>query len=160
RMMFGYESIARRSGRRPFLASLLQDQAQFFRPHRWRGLELMRAHWVHHAFAKHFHDCYTIGINDRGAGCFECRHKNNNAWPDTLNLIAPGETHTGQARDGGGWIYRDFYVRRSMHARIRRASERRWGAAVSYPHRSRSGTGAAVPGRIRCDDSTPATLLE
>jgi AraC-like DNA-binding protein len=70
----------------------------------------MHAHWVHHAFPKHFHDCYTIGINDAGTGFFECRHDINQAWPGRLNLIAPGETHTGQVSGGRHWIYRDFYI--------------------------------------------------
>jgi AraC-like DNA-binding protein len=88
----------------------VQDQAHFYRPDGWDGIELMHAHWVYHTFPKHFHDCYTIGINDAGMGSFECRHQMNPAFPGTLNLIAPGETHNGQVADGGRWIYRDLYI--------------------------------------------------
>src|SRR5262249_21164505 len=54
---------------RPMLS---RDQARFFRSDKWPGLELMQAYWVRHTFAKHFHDAYTIGINDYGAGSFHC----------------------------------------------------------------------------------------
>jgi AraC-like DNA-binding protein len=90
--------------------NLRVDQAQFWHSDRSPGLELMRAHWVHHSFPKHFHDSYTIGINDGGAGHFQCRRKNQEAWPDTLNVIEPGDIHTGGASTGSGWIYRDFYI--------------------------------------------------
>jgi AraC-like DNA-binding protein len=74
------------------------------------------AHWVRHSFDKHFHDCYTIGINDRGAGAFYCRGRKQEALPGTLNLIEPGETHTGEAVTGYGWRYRDFYIKvEAMH---------------------------------------------
>src|SRR5262249_57401687 len=89
---------------------LRADEAQFLRSGDSTDIELMCAHWVHHSFPRHFHDCYTIGINESGAGHFDCRNKTQNAWPGSLNLIEPGETHTGRASNQAGWIYRDFYV--------------------------------------------------
>jgi AraC-like DNA-binding protein len=86
------------------------DEPRFFRSDVCSELELMSAHWVRHSFNKHFHDCYTIGINDRGAGAFHCRHNRQEALPGTLNLIEPGETHTGEAAIEYGWKYRDFYI--------------------------------------------------
>lgn len=86
------------------------DKAHFRRPAGWPGIELMSAHGVRHSFAKHFHDCYTLGINDGGSGTFDCRGAKHRASPGTLNLIAPGETHTGKAAEADGWLYRDFYI--------------------------------------------------
>jgi AraC-like DNA-binding protein len=86
----------------------LPDTPQFWRP--LPGIELMSAHWVRHSFSKHFHDCYTIGINDAGCGSFDCGGARHYATPGALNLIAPGETHTGQAAHADGWSYRDFYI--------------------------------------------------
>jgi AraC-like DNA-binding protein len=83
---------------------------RFWRPIWWPGLELMSAHWVRHSFSKHFHDCYTLGFNEGGCGTFDCRGTKNRAAPGTLNLIAPGETHTGQAAAADGWLYRDLYI--------------------------------------------------
>ena len=89
---------------------LRRDEARFWRGDTWPGIELMRAHWFRHTFPKHFHDCYTVGINDAGAGQFDCRRQRYEALPHSLNLIEPGETHTGQAFRDRGWIYRDFYI--------------------------------------------------
>jgi AraC-like DNA-binding protein len=86
------------------------DQVQFWRPQAWPGIELMSAHWVRHSFAKHFHDSYTVGINDHGWSTFDCRGNTNQAIPGTVNLLAPGETHTGRAAAADGWLYRDFYI--------------------------------------------------
>lgn len=88
------------------------DTVKFWRPVGWPGIELMKAHWVQHSFAKHFHDCYTLGINHSGCGVFDCGGSKHQANPGTLNLIAPGETHTGRAAQSHGWLYRDFYVDR------------------------------------------------
>jgi AraC-like DNA-binding protein len=86
------------------------DQARFWRPADWPGIELMRARWVRHSFARHFHDCYTIGVNEAGWGTFDCRRAKQIAAPGCLNLIGPGETHTGAAGDTTGWSYGDFYI--------------------------------------------------
>ncbi len=86
------------------------DEAAFCRPASHDGIELMCAHWVRHAFPKHFHNCYTIGIGDGGAGGFDCRGRRFDVRRDILSLIEPGETHTGHARSSHGWIYRDLYI--------------------------------------------------
>jgi AraC-like DNA-binding protein len=86
------------------------EQVRFWRPQAWAGIELMSAYWIRHSFAKHFHDAYTVGINDQGWGTFDCRGKRHQAVPGTVNLIAPGETHTGRAAAADGWLYRDFYI--------------------------------------------------
>lgn len=86
------------------------DEARFWRPKEWPGLELMRARWVRHSFRKHAHDCYTIGVNAAGCGIFDCRGEQHAAAPGMLNLIAPGEAHTGRAGAVGLWVYLDFYI--------------------------------------------------
>jgi AraC-like DNA-binding protein len=70
----------------------------------------MAAHWVRQQFTKHFHDAYTIGLNEDGRGIFDCRGAPREAFPGTLSLIEPGEIHTGRAVAREGWIYRNFYI--------------------------------------------------
>src|SRR5262245_18100749 len=86
------------------------DYGRFWHSARWPGIELMAAHWVAHRFDKHFHDAYTVGFNEVGCGAFDCRHAAQHAVPGTLNLIEPGETHTGRATSRYGWRYRNFYI--------------------------------------------------
>jgi AraC-like DNA-binding protein len=74
------------------------------------GLELFRGRLVHHVYAKHIHETYTIGLNDGGLGHFIYRGETRCAYPHSLNLINPGEVHTGQAATYEGWSYRSLYL--------------------------------------------------
>jgi len=86
------------------------DSVHFWRSIDWPGIELMTAHLIGQRFVRHFHDAYTIGVNERGAGVFDCRRQPRDAQPGTLNLIEPGEVHTGHATAREGWGYRNFYI--------------------------------------------------
>ncbi|MGP1374984.1 MAG: helix-turn-helix domain-containing protein [Almyronema sp.] len=84
--------------------------AQLWKPG-FGGIELFQAKLWRHAFVKHFHDAYTIGLNESGQGqCFyRGRLVSNPAG--SFNLINPGEVHTGQATDNEqGWGFRNFYI--------------------------------------------------
>jgi len=62
---------------------------------------------------KHFHEEYTIGINDAGAGSVWCRGANLIAGRRSLTLMSPGEVHTGTASSSEGWTFRGIYIARS-----------------------------------------------
>lgn len=74
------------------------------------GLELFQAHLRCHIFDKHFHDAYTIGLNERGWGQSWYRGTLVNSPPGSFNLINPGEVHTGQAAGAQGWGFRNLYI--------------------------------------------------
>lgn len=78
------------------------------------GLELFSGRLFHHVYAKHIHETYTIGLNDGGQGCFIYRGETRRAYPQSLNLINPGEVHTGQSASQEGWAYRSFYLSVSL----------------------------------------------
>ncbi|MEO0409221.1 MAG: AraC family transcriptional regulator [Cyanobacteria bacterium P01_A01_bin.135] len=81
------------------------------------GVELFQARLIHHAFSKHFHDAYTIGLNLSGQGqCFHqgTTHRNN---PGTFNLLNPGEVHTGQVAQGH-WAFRNLYISAPLMASL------------------------------------------
>lgn len=59
------------------------------------GLKLLAARLRHHRFPPHLHDEYVIGINEYGEESFLCRGKVWRASPLELQLINPGEVHTG-----------------------------------------------------------------
>ncbi|MBD2461504.1 AraC family transcriptional regulator [Oscillatoria sp. FACHB-1407] len=85
------------------------DFAELWQPN-ISGIELFSAHIVRHAFAKHFHETYTIGMNDAGLGEFWYRGQTCCAVPNSFNLINPGEVHTGQAASNQGWTFRNIYI--------------------------------------------------
>ena len=74
------------------------------------GVERFSACLFHHGFSKHFHDAYTIGINDGGRGQFLCRGRLHFAVPNVFHLINPGEVHTGEVHSDRGWAFRNFYI--------------------------------------------------
>ena len=74
------------------------------------GIELFEAQFFHHRFNKHFHEAYTIGLNEAGQGC--CRHHGGDCVynPGSFNLINPGDIHTGQVASTDGWTFRNIYI--------------------------------------------------
>lgn len=74
------------------------------------GIELFEARLLHHRFNKHFHEAYTIGLNEGGQG--RCQHRGGHRvhYPGSFNLINPGDIHTGQVSSTEGWRLRNLYV--------------------------------------------------
>lgn len=73
------------------------------------GLDLLRGSFTTHAFARHTHDTYSVGLLERGAMTFACRGGTHTLRPGLIGVIHPGEAHTGHADDREGWAYRNFY---------------------------------------------------
>ncbi|HEX2910773.1 MAG TPA: AraC family transcriptional regulator [Chloroflexia bacterium] len=73
------------------------------------NLEFLHARYVTHAFSRHAHDGYAIGVIVKGAEEFEYRHTRHVAPEGSLVVINPGEMHTGQAYRPEGWSYRMLY---------------------------------------------------
>ena len=73
-------------------------------------VNLMHARYVTQVFAPHFHEGYCLGVIERGALGFRYMGKHVVAPAGAVNLAMPGEVHTGQAADEGGWTYRMFYL--------------------------------------------------
>lgn len=74
------------------------------------GVELFQAQLFHHTFGKHFHEAYTIGLNEGGQGGFLYQGASYYAAPGRFNLINPGAVHTGQVQSDAGWTFRDIYI--------------------------------------------------
>lgn len=78
----------------------------------WRSLsnmEVLRATYVTHAFARHTHEEYAIGVIESGVESFDYRGCTYQAPAGSVVIIHPGEVHTGQAGTPHGWQYRMFY---------------------------------------------------
>ena len=83
-----------------------QEQAKFW--HR-AGLELLHAHYVTHAFSRHIHEGFAIGVITAGGETFYYRGATHIAPAGGIVAINPDEIHTGQAIIPAGWSYRMFY---------------------------------------------------
>jgi AraC-like DNA-binding protein/quercetin dioxygenase-like cupin family protein len=62
-----------------------------------------------HRFAPHMHEEFVIGLVERGACQFEYRGDRHTVRAGQVFVIAPGESHTGEAAHPDGWTYRAIY---------------------------------------------------
>ncbi|SNS22333.1 AraC family transcriptional regulator [Actinomadura mexicana] len=72
------------------------------------GLRLMRAHFAGHAFARHGHETFAIGVIQAGAEEIRFKDGVERVGPGAVVLINPEVVHTGTAM-AGGWRYRVLY---------------------------------------------------
>jgi AraC-like DNA-binding protein len=90
-------------------------------PHQ-AGLERMEARFAGHAFDRHSHDCYALGITLSGVQTFDYRGALSASLPGHAIILHPGESHDGQAGTQDGFRYRMLYLE---PARIRDALQDR-----------------------------------
>lgn len=87
----------------------LQEQVTFWRDPALQDLEVLQARYITHAFGRHSHDGYAIGVIESGVEAFTYRGTVYQAPAGSLAIIHPGEVHTGQAGEPSGWAYRMLY---------------------------------------------------
>ena len=90
------------------------EQAKFWRDPALGNTEMLRASYVTHAFARHTHEGYAIGVIDAGVEAFAYRGSTYQATAGSIVVIHPGEVHTGQAGIPSGWSYRMLYPDASL----------------------------------------------
>src|SRR5450432_2545837 len=84
------------------------EMARYWRHDAVPGVDLLRARYVTHRYARHSHETYTVGVIDSGVEEFEYRGNLLRAGPGTVALLNPEVVHTGQAAVPDGWSYRVF----------------------------------------------------
>lgn len=85
------------------------EQTKFWRDPDLDNLELLRATYITHAFTRHTHEQYAIGVIDSGVEEFDYQGATHRAGANRLVIVHPGEPHTGHAGIPDGWQYRMFY---------------------------------------------------
>jgi AraC-like DNA-binding protein len=86
-----------------------QEHVQFWRDPALQNLEVLQARYITHAFSRHTHEGYAIGVIEAGVETFSYRGSQHRAAAGSLVIIHPGEVHTGQAGAPDGWVYRMLY---------------------------------------------------
>lgn len=66
------------------------------------GAEVMRAHFVTHAYHRHSHDTYSFGITESGAQAFRCRGGQHVSTAGLVMAFNPEDPHDGHAGDPAG----------------------------------------------------------
>ena len=112
------------AGLKPEQFEFLSDRAEFRAPIGRAGVELYRAHIVHHIFEPHTHDAYGFGVIEQGVERFRYKGSDHLAPPNSIVLMHPDVLHTGRAETSGGWRYRMIYIEPAVLADI--AGESGW----------------------------------
>lgn len=90
------------------------EHATFWREPILGNTEMLRATYVTHAFSRHTHDGYAIGVIESGVETFTYRGSAYHAPAGSVVIVHPGEVHTGHAGVPDGWSYRMLYPSPSL----------------------------------------------
>lgn len=82
------------------------------------GVDLLRARYVRHTFARHSHEGFAIGVIEAGLERFTTRGAVRWAPAGSVILLNPGDVHDGRSGSSGGWEYRMIYPTRDVLAGV------------------------------------------
>ena len=74
------------------------------------GIERLRARFTRHAYDRHAHETYAIGMTEVGSQTFTCRGESHATRPGAIILFNPTELHDGHATTADGFTYRMLYI--------------------------------------------------
>jgi AraC-like DNA-binding protein len=74
------------------------------------GTTLMTASFADHAFERHSHDCFAVGVTTYGIQRFHCKGRRHDSRPGDLVLFNPDEDHDGNPGTPEGFRYTIWYV--------------------------------------------------
>lgn len=100
-------------------------QTRLHRPASLPGLTLFGAEGLTQKFARHSHDEYALGVVTDGALGFHYRGGSHLAGAGEVNIVVPGEVHTGEPALGRHWSYRMFYLQPQLLQEAARQAGRR-----------------------------------
>jgi AraC-like DNA-binding protein len=75
-----------------------------------RPLEAMHAHFQRHAYHRHSHETYSLGVTEDGVQSFHCRGTARASAAGMVMAFNPDDPHDGWARDELGFTYRMVHV--------------------------------------------------
>lgn len=107
------------------------ERVKFWQAQDVGSLELLRATYVTHTFARHVHEGFAIGVIEAGAETFYYRGGMHVAPAGSIVLINPGEIHTGQAATESGWRYRMLYPKAAL---LQQAASEAAGRPCGIPY--------------------------
>jgi AraC-like DNA-binding protein len=87
----------------------VDDVAHYWRHPAVSGVDLMRARFVRHGFARHSHETFALGVVHAGAEDMLVGGTRHVVPTGGVVLLNPDVVHTGGPVDDVGWAYRVFY---------------------------------------------------
>ncbi len=95
--------------------------ARYWRHAAVPGVDLLRARYVTHRYARHTHESYTLALIEDGVEEFRYGGSLLRAGRGAVALLNPEMVHTGQAGVPEGWSYRVLYPAVSVVGRPARS---------------------------------------
>src|SRR5450755_229780 len=71
--------------------------------------DVLHARFVQHAYTRHTHDEYVVGLIETGVQRFDLGRALHYTPAGSIFLINPGEAHTGGSGLSDGYVYRTVY---------------------------------------------------
>lgn len=96
----------------------LHEHATMWRQPVLDGVAFARATFIQHAFPRHTHDYFAIGVIEVGTQQFALGRERYVTPTGGLFIVNPGEVHTGEAATRAGFTYRSLYPTHTMLATI------------------------------------------
>lgn len=110
-----------------------KEKVKFWQAQDIGGVDLLRATYFTHAFSRHVHNGYAIGIIERGAETFYYRGATHVAPAGSVVVINPDEIHTGQAVvTEEGWSYRMLYPETALVQKAASSAFERWQGVPNF----------------------------
>lgn len=85
------------------------ERARYWQYSELPGVDLLHAHYVRKAFARHTHETFVFAAITEGVEAFHYRDELVHAGPGQIALVNPDTPHTGHAGVPEGWTYRTIY---------------------------------------------------
>lgn len=85
------------------------ERARYWQYSELPGVDLLHAHYVRKAFARHTHETFVFAAITEGVEAFHYRDDLVHAGPGQIALVNPDTPHTGHAGVPEGWTYRTIY---------------------------------------------------
>lgn len=86
-----------------------REQARYWQYPELPGVDLLHAHYIRKAFARHTHETFVFAAITEGVEAFHYRDELVHAGPGQIALVNPDTPHTGHAGVPEGWTYRTIY---------------------------------------------------
>jgi len=80
------------------------------------GMQRLRARFSGHAYDRHRHETYAVGVTEAGLQCFHYRGAARASTAGRVIVIHPDEVHDGHAGAPDGFAYRMLYADPSLIA--------------------------------------------
>ena len=74
------------------------------------GITLMQASFADHAFERHSHDCFAVGLTTYGVQSFRCKGVRHDSQVGDFVLFNPDQDHDGRPGTDDGFRYTIWYV--------------------------------------------------